>query len=113
MKTPPAAEPAPSPSRSVAHARDALARSPARVGSRRDDEGAKIERAQDAAWRSFPIESDPDLVFRLHRFDALTNEGLAMGARAETRDLVARVCNRGETPLHASLGGVVPRSLAT
>ena len=54
----------------------------------RDGHGVKIEWAQDAAWRFFPVESDPLLGWRLHPFDALTNKALAMGARSETRDLV-------------------------
>lgn len=54
----------------------------------RDQQGVKIEWAQDAAWRFFPIERDALLGWRLHPFDALTNKALAMGARSETRDLV-------------------------
>jgi hypothetical protein len=54
----------------------------------RGGQGLKIEWAQDAAWRFFPVESDPLLGWRLHPFDALTNKALAMGARSETRDLV-------------------------
>lgn len=67
----------------------------------RDGAGVKIEWARDSAWRFFPIEPDPELFWRLHPFDALTNKALAMGSRAETRDLVDLVHNRGTTPLCA------------
>lgn len=61
----------------------------------------KVEWAQDSAWRFFPIEPDPVLRWKLHPFDALTNKALAMGGRAETRDLVDLVVNSDTYPLHA------------
>lgn len=61
----------------------------------------KIEWARDSAWRFFPVEPDAELFWRLHPFDALTNKALAMGSRAETRDVVDLVHNRGSTPLCA------------
>jgi hypothetical protein len=67
----------------------------------KDAHGVKIEWAQDAAWRFFPVESDPLLGWRLHPFDALTNKALAMGARAETRDLVDLVAHAERIPLAA------------
>ena len=66
----------------------------------RAENGVKVEWGQDAAWRFFPIEPDDLLGWRLHRFDALTNKALAMGGRAETRDLVDLVANAAEYPLH-------------
>ncbi len=72
-----------------------------RVWAERNGEGVKVEWAQDAAWRFFPIESDPILCWRLHPFDALTNKALAMGSRSETRDLVDLVNHAGRFPLHA------------
>lgn len=71
-----------------------------RVLVTRGAEAVKIEWVQDSAWRFFPIETDPVLCWRLHRFDALTNKALAMGARAETRDLVDLVVNSEKYPLH-------------
>ncbi len=61
----------------------------------------KLEWAQDSAWRFFPIERDPVLAWKLHRFDALTNKALAMGSRSETRDLVDLVMNHERVPLHS------------
>ncbi|MEI6715762.1 MAG: hypothetical protein WCO60_18570 [Verrucomicrobiota bacterium] len=72
-----------------------------RVLVSRSGEAVKVEWAQDSAWRFFPVESDPVLCWRLHRFDALTNKALAMGARAETRDLVDLVVNSESYALHA------------
>jgi len=72
-----------------------------RVWTERGGAGVKVEWAQDAAWRFFPIENDPVLCWRLHPFDALTNKALAMGARAETRDLVDIVSHAARFPLHA------------
>lgn len=67
----------------------------------RSSEAVKVEWAQDAAWRFFPVGPDPVLGWRLHRFDLLTNKALAMGSRAETRDLVDLVVHTGEISLHA------------
>ena len=64
-------------------------------------ESLKVEWAQDSAWRFFPIATDPILRWKLHTFDALTNKALAMGGRAETRDLVDIVVNSESYPLHA------------
>jgi hypothetical protein len=67
----------------------------------RGDDGVKLEWCQDSAWRFFPIESDDLLGWRLHWFDAITNKALAMGSRAETRDLVDIVTYAARCPLHA------------
>ena len=67
----------------------------------RGGEGVKVEWAQDAAWRFFPVERDELLGWRLHAFDLITNKALAMGARSETRDLVDIVFNAGRFPLCA------------
>ncbi len=67
----------------------------------RGADGVKLEWCQDAAWRFFPIQPDDLLGWRLHRFDALTNKALAMGGRAETRDLVDLVANAETYPLYA------------
>jgi hypothetical protein len=64
-------------------------------------DGVKLEWAHDSAWRFFPIETDELLGWRLHWFDAITNKALAMGSRAETRDLVDIVTYAGRCPLHA------------
>ncbi len=66
----------------------------------RGEDGVKLEWCQDSAWRFFPVEPDEILGWRLHRFDALTNKALAMGGRAETRDLVDLVANAEKYPLH-------------
>ena len=64
-------------------------------------EGVKLEWCHGAAWRFFPIAADDLLGWRLHWFDAITNKALAMGSRAETRDLVDIVTYAGRCPLHA------------
>jgi hypothetical protein len=66
----------------------------------RDDGRVKLEWAEDSAWRFFPVERDPVLGWRLHRFDALTNKALAMSSRSETRDMVDLVVNHDAHPLH-------------
>jgi hypothetical protein len=72
-----------------------------RVLVSRTGQAVRVEWAQDSAWRFFPVESDPLLCWKLHRFDALTNKALAMGARAETRDLVDLVVNAESYALHS------------
>ena len=67
----------------------------------RDGEGVKLEWCRDSAWRFFPIEQDDLLGWKLHWFDAITNKALAMGSRAETRDLVDIVTYASRCPLHA------------
>lgn len=67
----------------------------------RGSDGVKVEWAQDAAWRFFPTQADPLLGWRLDVFDALTNKALAMGSRAETRDMVDLVSYATRLPLHA------------
>lgn len=67
----------------------------------RGDEGVKLEWCYDSAWRFFPIEQDDLLGWKLHWFDAITNKALAMGSRAETRDLVDVVTYAARCPLHA------------
>jgi hypothetical protein len=47
-----------------------------------------LDWAADSAFRFFPIERDPLLGWRLHRFDIATNKALALSARSETRDYV-------------------------
>jgi len=48
----------------------------------------EIDWAADSAVRFFPIEADPVLGWRLHRFDMATNKALALAARSVTRDYV-------------------------
>jgi len=72
-----------------------------RVWVERKGDGVKLEWAQDAAWRFFPIQADPVLKWRLHTFDALTNKALAMGSRSETRDMIDLVAHDGAYPLYA------------
>lgn len=48
----------------------------------------EIDWAADSAFRFFPVERDPQLGWRLHRFDIATNKALALSARTETRDYV-------------------------
>ncbi|MFM8880149.1 MAG: hypothetical protein ACKOKG_13610 [Verrucomicrobiota bacterium] len=54
----------------------------------RGAEWVEIDWAADSAFRFFPIERDPVLGWRLHRFDVATNKALALSARTETRDYV-------------------------
>jgi hypothetical protein len=54
----------------------------------RGTETLEIDWAADSAFRFFPIERDPMLGWRLHRFDAATNKALTLSARTETRDYV-------------------------
>jgi len=67
----------------------------------KNTDGVKLEWCHDSAWRFFPIETDELLGWRLHWFDAITNKALAMGGRAETRDLVDIVAYADRCPLHA------------
>lgn len=67
----------------------------------RGDDGVKLEWCHDSAWRFFPIEQDDLLGWKLHWFDAITNKALAMGSRAETRDLVDVVSYAARCALHA------------
>lgn len=76
-----------------------------RASVERNGGEVKIDWAHDSAWRFFPVEADPILVWRLHRFDALANKTLAMSARNETRDLVDLVSNQEVMPLHAVVWG--------
>jgi hypothetical protein len=55
---------------------------------RRGAEWVEIDWAADSVFRFFPIERDPVLGWRLHRFDVATNKALALSARTETRDYV-------------------------
>ena len=66
-------------------------------------DGVKLEWCRDSAWRFFPIESDPLLGWRLHRFDAITNKALALGGRSEPRDVVDLVANDPRIPVHAAI----------
>lgn len=72
-----------------------------RVWVAEGSEGTKLEWALDSAWRFFPVQNDPLLCWRLHPFDALANKALAMGARAETRDMIDLVFHSPAFPLHA------------
>jgi hypothetical protein len=54
----------------------------------RGAEWVEIDWAADSAFRFFPIERDPVLGWRLHRFDVATNKALTLSARRETRDYV-------------------------
>ena len=54
----------------------------------REDGQVLLEWVFDSAFRFFPIETDPELGFRLHFFDAATNKVLALASRSEARDFV-------------------------
>lgn len=64
-------------------------------------ESVEIDWAADSAFRFFPIERDPLLGWRLHRFDVATNKALSLAARTETRDYVDIVELHPEFPLPA------------
>jgi hypothetical protein len=66
----------------IGQAHDALRRALVRRGSRQ----TKIEWVYDSAFRFFPIESDPDLGWRLNFWDAATNKTLALVGRQTIRD---------------------------
>ena len=67
----------------------------------RGTEWVEIDWAADSAFRFFPIERDPVLGWRLHRFDVATNKALALSARTETRDYVDIVELQRTYPLAA------------
>lgn len=67
----------------------------------RGAESVEIDWAADSAFRFFPIERDPVLGWRLHRFDVATNKALALSARTETRDYVDIVELHKTFPLSA------------
>lgn len=67
----------------------------------RGTETVEIDWAADSAFRFFPIERDPLLGWRLHRFDAATNKALTLSARTETRDYVDIVELHRSYPLAA------------
>jgi hypothetical protein len=52
----------------------------------RGGEKTKIEWVRDSAFRFFPVESDPQLGWRLNFWDAATNKLLAFAARMQLRD---------------------------
>jgi hypothetical protein len=55
---------------------------------RRGGSQTKIEWVQDAAFRFFPVEPDPELGWRLNFWDAATNKALAMAGRQKLRDFL-------------------------
>lgn len=59
-----------------------------RAMAERAADSTKIEWTKDAAYRFFPIESDPDMGYRLHLTDLATNKLLALAGRAVARDLI-------------------------
>lgn len=61
----------------------------------------EIDWAQDAAYRFYPIQPDPQLGWRLHLFDMATNKALALSARSVTRDYVDIVELEKVYPLEA------------
>lgn len=65
----------------------------------------EIEWTADSAFRFFPIERDPLLGWRLHRFGVATNKALALSARTETRDYVDIVEPHRTHPLRAICWG--------
>ena len=67
----------------------------------RTGETVEVDWAADSAFRFFPIERDPLLGWRLHRFDVATNKALALSARSETRDYVDMVELHQTYPLAA------------
>jgi hypothetical protein len=48
----------------------------------------KVEWAQDSAFRFFPVESDPELGWRLNFWDGATNKVLALAGRQKLRDFL-------------------------
>ena len=46
----------------------------------------RLEWVLDSAFRFFPVESDPELGWRLNFWDAATNKALALAGRSELRD---------------------------
>ncbi|MBL9115347.1 MAG: hypothetical protein JNJ83_10110 [Verrucomicrobiaceae bacterium] len=69
----------------------------------KDGESLEIDWAADAAFRFFPIESDPTFGWRLHLFDMATNKALALAARSVTRDYVDIVELDRIYPLEATI----------
>ncbi|MBL8896092.1 MAG: hypothetical protein JNM84_00620 [Planctomycetes bacterium] len=59
-----------------------------RASVRRGEASVEVDWALDSAYRYFPIERDPELGWRIHRFDAATNKALALASRSVTRDFV-------------------------
>lgn len=57
-----------------------------RVVVRRGRAQTKIEWANDSPFRFFPVESDPELGWRLNFWDAATNKVLAFAGRTAARD---------------------------
>lgn len=66
-----------------------------------EPDSVEIDWAMDSAFRFFPVESDPLLGWRLHRFDIATNKALTLAARTETRDYVDILDLIREFPLPA------------
>lgn len=50
--------------------------------------GTRIEWLRDSAFRFFPVEPDPNLGYRLNRWDAATNKILAAAGRIAIRDYI-------------------------
>ncbi len=55
---------------------------------RRGGDLTKIEWAFDSAFRFFPVETDPEMGWRLNFWDAAVNKVLAFAGRAEIRDWI-------------------------
>jgi hypothetical protein len=60
----------------------------ARARVSRDGAHVTLEWVFDSAYRFFPVETDEELGYRLHRFDAATNKLLALAGRRKARDFV-------------------------
>lgn len=54
----------------------------------KEDQSTRLEWVYDSAFRFFPVETDPDLGYRLNFWDAATNKVLAGVGRKEIRDYV-------------------------
>ena len=57
-----------------------------RANVSRGDDRLRLDWAQDAAFRFFPAQPDPDFGYCLHRADLATNKVLALAGRGEVRD---------------------------
>ncbi len=55
---------------------------------RRGERQTRIEWVYDSAFRFFPVETDPDLGWRLNFWDAAVNKVLALAGRSEIRDWI-------------------------
>lgn len=62
----------------------------------------KLEWAQDAAWRFYPVRADDEFGYVLHPADLITNKALAAAGRNEPRDILDLKTLSGFMPLPAA-----------